>query len=87
MTITMTSRATLGLCLVLMLSGCGTMHTVLGGCELPPELATKSVPMDPVLPGLSLEDQHKQWSRDRGYGAKAAKHGDDTIDYVAAHCQ
>lgn len=75
------------LSLAILLGGCGTTAAVLGHCELPEALAVKSTPLDAVAPGLTLEQQHEQWAKDRAHAAKSDKHGDDLIDYVGKNCQ
>lgn len=67
------------------LGGCA--DTVLGHCELPTELDQKSTPLDPVAGGLTLEQQHEQWAKDRAHAAKSDAHNDATIDFVHANCQ
>lgn len=70
-----------------MIVGCAATPAVVGHCELPEALAQKSIPLDAVIQGLTLEQQHVQWAKDRAHAAKSDHHSDALIDYVQGNCQ
>jgi hypothetical protein len=81
-------RTVFAMALCAMLSACASATpVVMGHCELPEALAQKSIPLDPVTPGMSLGAQIIQWVKDRGHAARSDKHADDLIDYVGKQCQ
>lgn len=74
----------------LALGGCAANPTpvVIGHCELPEALTTKDKVDDLDASHPIPQDQARVlWAKDRSHLAKAVKHGNDTIDWVAGHCQ
>ena len=69
------------------LAGCDTVQTVLGHCELPEDLTTKSEQPKPTTPGMPLDAQHGQWAQDRNLAAKNGYQHDKTVTYVQENCQ
>lgn len=70
------------------LSGCSTVQSVLGHCELPHELNQKDSVTDldasqPISPDMASV----LWAKDRAHLKKAVDHGNATIDWVAEKCQ
>lgn len=75
--------------LALALAGCAANPppTVIGHCELPENLATKDTVEDLDASHPIPQDQaNVLWAKDRSHLSKAVKHGNDTIDWVAGHC-
>lgn len=74
------------------LGGCETAKSVtaiLGSpCELPAELDQHDAvtDLDPTIP-ISRDQADVLWAKDRSHLAKSVKKGNDTVDYVHAHCQ
>ncbi len=80
----------LAVAMTVMLCGCQSAReaiNVLGSCELPPSLNQKDQ-VDPLDDSHDIpQDQaNVLWAKDRSHLAKAVKHGNDTIDWVAGHC-
>lgn len=76
--------------IALAVGGCASVPppTVIGHCELPDALAQKDTvdPLDDTHP-IPQDQANVLWAKDRSHLAKAVKHGNDTIDWVAGHCQ
>lgn len=74
--------------LALALGGCASNPPVIGHCELPEELAQKDSvePLDASHP-IPQDQANVLWAKDRSHLAKVVKHHNDTVDWVAGHCQ
>ncbi len=71
------------------LSGCGTVQTVLGHCELPENL---NKPLDyltdlPTDKPMPRSESDPRWAEDRSHDAMAVTHNNETLKYVEDHCQ
>lgn len=73
--------------LALALGGCAA-PTVLGHCELPESLTVKDKvdDLDESHP-IPADQALVLWAKDRSHLSKVVKHHNDTVDWVAGHCQ